>query len=97
MDFPRKLLVSCPRCRSPRVSVPWDLPRSSQRRHLGRLLGLLWVSYIAFLLLGLLLGLLLLWLVPLLLYLLATAALVIRIASAFRAYRCFDCRFVWRP
>lgn len=91
---PRKLFVECPRCRSPAVHVPWEPKFVQRRKRIFRGLVLLWITSIAWVVLGLVQGGLL-WVVGLASYALVTVvASVVSYRSA-RGYHCSACNLRW--
>lgn len=91
----KKHHVECPRCRSLRVSVPWEAARRSSARTLAFRLIALWLSWFLWLWLGLSIERMALWLGPLLLYLLVSLLLLRAITAAVRTCHCLDCGQRW--
>ncbi len=94
--FSRPVMVSCPRCSSPAVRVPWDLQAARHRRALIRLALALWITYAPWLAAGLVLDAAPLWLTPLAVYGAATLWLAARLWLSLRTYRCTECGLTWR-
>ena len=93
--FPGRPSVACPWCGSLQVSVPWDLIQSVRRRRLSRSGIVLWVTYPAWLLAALLTDLILLWALPLLIYIAASAVLLINLRRSSHSNLCFPCNGRW--
>lgn len=91
----KKHHVECPRCRSLRVSVPWEEARRSAARKLALVLVALWLSWFLWFWLGLSTGRMALWLGTFVLYLLATPFMFRAIARGVRQCRCLDCGKRW--
>ena len=91
----KKEFIECPKCRSPRVDVPWSLPRGRERRFWGSVLPLLLFGSV--MLGGLALGLQRLWLGWAAAGCAAFAALLaVGYRRSLTIYLCVDCRHRWR-
>ena len=93
--FPKSLSIACPKCRSLRVTVPWDLIQSERRKQLKRSALVLWASYLAWLAGGLVAGFALLWVLPLLVYLAASTLLFFNWHRSAQTNRCLSCDHRW--
>ena len=93
--IPRKPFMKCPRCHSPAVHVPWEPARSRRRQRAFQGLALLWITSIAWVILGLLSGGFL-WIVALSLYASATVVVGIMSYGSAHSYLCDACRLRWR-
>ena len=91
----KKEFIECPRCRSPRVDVPWSLPRGRERRFWGSVLLFLLLS--ALVLGGLALASQRAWLWWVAGGCIAFAALLaVGYRRSLTIYLCLDCRHRWR-
>lgn len=76
--------------------MPWGLQACQRRRRIGRLIPVLWATYPAWFVAGLVLDSVTFWLVPIGVYILATLGLVAALSLSLRTYWCVDCGLAWR-
>jgi len=91
---PRKQFMECPRCRSPQVRVPWEPARIRLRERAFRGLVVLWLTSVAWVVLGLVWSKVL-WVAGLSAYALTTLVVSILAYRSTRAYRCVACGLKW--
>lgn len=88
--------VICPRCAGVRIAVPWDASASDARKRILQIFFIIWATYPFWMLLSFFVRSPFIWMLPFMVYLVASFTLANDYFLHLRNYHCSSCGLRWK-